>query len=139
MDKLEGLECSERAKNIINQKISFFYIEAIPQKFSQLRKKNVFFRVHWFSSCANRISSILQIVKKRKCEFCFQNSKCSNFFVFQSCELIFSGIGNWVLIRSFPGSFCVWGSSLKGVPTPGVACNRQYQGILRKYLFLQNP
>ena len=33
MDKLEGLECSERAKNIINQKISFFYIEAIPNFF----------------------------------------------------------------------------------------------------------
>ena len=43
MDKLEGLECSERAKNIINRKISFFYIEAIPKFFSQLRLK-IFFR-----------------------------------------------------------------------------------------------
>ena len=76
---------------------------------------------------------------KKTAIFGLVHCNCSNFFVFQSCELIFSGVGNWVLIRSFPGSFCVWGSSLKGVPTPGVAYSRQYQGILRKYLFLQNP
>jgi len=33
------LECRNHAKNLINGKISFFYIEAISQKNSQLRKK----------------------------------------------------------------------------------------------------
>ena len=32
--------------------------------------------------------------------------KFANFFVFQNCALIFSGIFSQVLIRSFPGSFC---------------------------------
>ena len=31
---LDGLECSERAENIINRKNIFFYIEAIPFFFS---------------------------------------------------------------------------------------------------------
>ena len=44
--------------------------------------------------------------------FCF----CSNFFVFQSYELRFSGKKCLVLIRSFPESF-VFGSSLEGIPT----------------------
>ena len=39
------LECSERAENHINRKSIIFYIEAIPKFFSQLRKKNFFFRV----------------------------------------------------------------------------------------------
>ena len=33
--------------------------------------------------------------------------KCSNFFVFQSYEIRFSGFFNQFLIRSFPESFCV--------------------------------
>ena len=36
-------ECSKRSENIINRKIVKFYIEAISQKFSQLRQK-IFFR-----------------------------------------------------------------------------------------------
>ena len=40
---LEGLECSERAGNIINRKIRLFYIEAVSKFFSQLRKKIFFF------------------------------------------------------------------------------------------------
>ena len=39
----EGLECSERAENLINRKIGTFYIETISQNFSQLRQK-IFFR-----------------------------------------------------------------------------------------------
>ena len=35
----EGLECSKRAENIINREITIFYIEAIPPKNCQLRKK----------------------------------------------------------------------------------------------------
>ena len=38
--ELAGLECSECAGNLINRKITIFYIEAIPTFFSQLRKKN---------------------------------------------------------------------------------------------------
>ena len=45
---LEGLERSERAENLINRKIRIFYIEAIPQKISQLRKKNFFLLAHFF-------------------------------------------------------------------------------------------
>ena len=37
--------------------------------------------------------------------FCHRRFFCSNFFVFQSCELRFSEIFCQVLIRSFPGSF----------------------------------
>ena len=37
-------------------------------------------------------------------------SKSSNFFVFQSCELRFSGIFCLDLKRSFPGSFEFWDS-----------------------------
>ena len=37
---LEGLECSKRAKNLINRKITIFYIEAIPPKNSNVEKKN---------------------------------------------------------------------------------------------------
>ena len=44
-----------------------------------------------------------------------KSKKCSNFFVFQSYELRFSGIFCPVLIRSFPGSF-VKKSILSGVP-----------------------
>ena len=40
---LEELEYPEHAKNLINRKITIFYIEAIPQKISQLRKKIFFF------------------------------------------------------------------------------------------------
>ena len=36
-------------------------------------------------------------------------SKCSNFFVFQNYDLRFSVIFHPVLIRSFPGSFAIWG------------------------------
>ena len=39
------LPYSKRSENIINRKIRQFYIEAIPQKKSQLRKKFIFFRV----------------------------------------------------------------------------------------------
>ena len=39
----KGLECSKRPENIINRKNTFFYIEAIPPKFPQLRQK-IFFR-----------------------------------------------------------------------------------------------
>ena len=39
------LLCSKRSENIINRKIGNFYIEAILQKNSQLRKKTYFFRV----------------------------------------------------------------------------------------------
>ena len=42
MDDLEGLECSEHAKNIRNRKISFFY--RIRKIFSQLRFK-IFFEL----------------------------------------------------------------------------------------------
>ena len=37
------LPCSKRSENLINRKIGTFYIEAIPQNFSQLRQK-IFFR-----------------------------------------------------------------------------------------------
>ena len=40
---LKGLECSKRVGNTINRKITNFYIEAIPKKFSQLRKTIFFF------------------------------------------------------------------------------------------------
>ena len=36
-DDLEELECSEHAKNLINQKLTIFYIEIISQNVSQLR------------------------------------------------------------------------------------------------------
>ena len=42
---MEELEYPEHAKNLINREITIFYIEAIPQKISQLRKKYIFFRV----------------------------------------------------------------------------------------------
>ena len=38
----EGLECSKRAENLMNRKNTLFYIEAVPQIFSQLRKKPFF-------------------------------------------------------------------------------------------------
>ena len=41
---MEELEYPEHAKNLINREITIFYIEAIPQKISQLRKE-FFFRV----------------------------------------------------------------------------------------------
>ena len=34
------MECRKRAENLINRKIGTFYIETVPQKISQLRKKN---------------------------------------------------------------------------------------------------
>ena len=37
------LPCSKRSENTINQKYRQFYIEAMPQKNSQLRKKVLFF------------------------------------------------------------------------------------------------
>ena len=40
---MDRLECSKRCENIIHRKIIIFYIEAIPQIFSQLRQK-IFFR-----------------------------------------------------------------------------------------------
>ena len=53
-DDLEELECSEHAKNLINQQLTIFYIETISHFFFQLRKKiffrNIFFlRKSWFS------------------------------------------------------------------------------------------
>ena len=48
MDELEGLECPERAENIINGKIGNFYIENISNFFSQLRKKKFFFALTKF-------------------------------------------------------------------------------------------
>ena len=44
----ERLECSKRCENIINRKIIIFYIEAIPQFFFQLRKKNYRPRICFF-------------------------------------------------------------------------------------------
>ena len=35
---MEGLECSKRAENIINRKVSIFYIETVLNFFFQLRK-----------------------------------------------------------------------------------------------------
>ena len=43
---MEELECSKHAENIINQKIEIFYMEAIPQIFSQL-PQNVYFFSLW--------------------------------------------------------------------------------------------
>ena len=36
------MECSERVENIINRKITIFYIKAIPQNVSQLQQKICF-------------------------------------------------------------------------------------------------
>ena len=41
---LEELEYPEHLENLINRKITIFYIEAIPKKISQLRKKYIFFQ-----------------------------------------------------------------------------------------------
>ena len=56
-DQLERLERSKRAVNLINRKFRQFYIEAIPKKKSQLRKKMFFLRLEkianffrWFSN-----------------------------------------------------------------------------------------
>ena len=35
---MKGLECSKRAENIINRKVSIFYIETVLNFFFQLRK-----------------------------------------------------------------------------------------------------
>ena len=40
---MEGLECSERAKNLINRKIGILYFEAIPRKIPQLQENIYFF------------------------------------------------------------------------------------------------
>ena len=45
---LEGLECSKRAKNLINRKITIFYIEAIPQKKFWRWKKKFVDRANFF-------------------------------------------------------------------------------------------
>ena len=58
-----------------------------------------------------------------------KNGKCSNFFVFQIYELIFSGISDPVLIHSFPGSFLV-------NPSPGGGTTVGY--IFKKHNFSLN-
>ena len=45
--------------------------------------------------------------------FFAHKSNCSNFFVFWSYELIFSGFFRLVLKRSFPGSFGFWSFQTK--------------------------
>ena len=61
--------------------------------------------------------------------FFFQNQKSarSNFFVFQSYELRFSGIFCYILIRSFPGSFVKkkhprWGTTVSTNKLKNIGC-----------------
>ena len=84
--KLEGLECSEHAENLINRKIIFFYIEAVPQFFSQLRKKILFFldrkkksakKVKIFEIC--EISKFGEKIYNRVSFVIFEISKISFF------------------------------------------------------------
>jgi hypothetical protein len=67
LEDLDGLECSEQAENIINGKIWFFYIEAVPPKKFQLRKK-------YFFEVKKKIREKSQSQKNW-----WQKSKISNF------------------------------------------------------------
>ena len=57
------LPCSKRSENIINRKSRNFYIEAIPNFFSQLRKKIYFFRTR------KKFGDIFQILNFGKDSF----------------------------------------------------------------------
>ena len=43
--QMKGLECLKRSENLINRKMGCFYIEAIPQKISKVRKQILFFEI----------------------------------------------------------------------------------------------
>ena len=62
---LEGLECSERAENIINRKIMIFYIVAISMKilkiFSDLKNPQFFLSPNFFG----RAKFFFGVEKKR--------------------------------------------------------------------------
>ena len=74
---LEGLECSKRVGNTINRKITNFYIEAIPNFFSQLRKK-IFF---CSSSKKNSKNKIAKNIETFSGKIHLEKSKISDFDV----------------------------------------------------------
>ena len=80
------LPYSKRSENIINRKIRQFYIEAIPQFFSQLRKKfffsefkkkSKFFRPKKFENCRQKSDKKSQISNLKRQIFA---DNFSNFF-----------------------------------------------------------
>ena len=91
------LPCSKRSENIVNRKIRFFYIKAIPRNFSQLQKNIIFFEVQKFSE-----KIFLGNFSKKSENRKFQISQKSKIFIFLKSEKFIFFRGNF---QKFPKFF----------------------------------
>ena len=62
-------ECPNRSENLINRKLSIFYIETMYQLFFQLQPKNIFFRDQKYFSKKNQSKIFFGEIPKKKLKF----------------------------------------------------------------------